>query len=62
MSVVVNLRQARKRKRRAEKEEAAEANRVTHGRPAAEKTATARAQALQARRLEGHRREPGSQD
>jgi hypothetical protein len=30
---IVNLRQARKRKRRADKERAAAANRIDHGRP-----------------------------
>lgn len=61
MSEIVNLRQMRKRKRRAEKESAATENRVAHGRSAAEKVATRRAEGLAAKRLDGHRREPGTE-
>ena len=57
MAEIINLRQARKRKRRSDKEDAAAANRRTHGRPAAEKTATRLVRDLEARRVEGHRRE-----
>ena len=61
MSDIVNLRQVRKRKRRADKERAADESRLTHGRPAAEKAETRRAKALEERRLDAHRREPGPQ-
>jgi len=57
MAEIVNLRQARKRKRRSDKEDAAAANRLTHGRPAAEKTATRLVRDLEERRVAGHRRE-----
>lgn len=58
MSDIVNLRQLRKRKRRAEKERAADANRVLHGQRGADTKGARRAKALEAKRLEGHRREP----
>jgi hypothetical protein len=61
MSEIVNLRQARKRKRRAEQESTAAENRIVFGRPAAEKSATRRAESLAEKRLEGHRREPGTE-
>lgn len=57
MAEIVNLRQARKQKSRAEKERVAEQNRVLHGRA---KAARRRDEALagqQARFLDGHRRE-----
>ena len=38
MAEIVNLRQARKRKKRADKETKPTANRDAHGRPRAEKT------------------------
>lgn len=59
MAEIVNLRQVRKRKARAEKEQAAERNRVIHGRP---KTERQRDRALAEKAeafLEGHRREGG---
>ncbi|MGH6926555.1 MAG: DUF4169 family protein [Propylenella sp.] len=58
MSEIVNLRQARKRKRRAVKEREAAANRAAHGVPSAEKRAARATEALAEKRLEGHRREP----
>jgi hypothetical protein len=58
MAEIVNLRQARKRKTRAEKDAAADANRRAHGRPPAERRAADKIRALEAERLEGHRREP----
>jgi hypothetical protein len=58
MSEIVNLRLARKRKRRAEKDSAAAENRVAYGRGAGEKAATRQTAELSERRLEGHRREP----
>ena len=59
MNEVVNLRLARKRRRRAEKEDAAARNRLTHGRAKAEKTRVGAISALDERRLEGHRRDDG---
>ena len=60
MATIFNLRQARKRKRRDEKELSAEENCRTHGRSAAEKAHTRLAQSLDDKRLEAHRRErPG---
>jgi hypothetical protein len=61
MAEIVNLRQARKRKRRSDKEEATAGNRLTHGRAAAEKTATRLIRDLEDRRVEGHRREVRSE-
>ena len=59
MSTVVNLRTARKRKARADKEQAAGENRALHGRSKAEKL-QGRMQAEKAQRfVEGHRLEPG---
>jgi hypothetical protein len=57
MSEIVNLRQARKRKRRAENERAAEANRVQHGRTKSEKRKTLRLNAMAEERLASHRRD-----
>ena len=55
MSTVVNLRTARKRKARANKEQAAGENRALHGRSKAEKLRD-RLQAEKAQRfVEGHR-------
>jgi hypothetical protein len=63
MAELVNLRQVRKRKQRAEKEKRAEENRNTHGRPFAEKAATRRVQDLERQRLEAHRRnKPGEHE
>jgi hypothetical protein len=56
VSDVVNLRQARKRRRREEKERTAEANRLLHGRPKEETLRTRLARDMEARRLDGHRR------
>ncbi len=60
MAEIVNLRQSRKRKRRADKERTAEANRIEHGRPSSEKALTSVARGLEAKRLEGHRRAPAN--
>lgn len=57
MADVVNLRTARKRKRRAEKERAAQANRLTHGSTPAAKDADRLNLRLERLRLEQHRRE-----
>ena len=61
MGDVANLRQARKRRERAEREAAAEANRVRHGTPRALVERERLARDIEARRLEGNRREvPGT--
>jgi hypothetical protein len=57
MAGIVNLRQARKAKARAEKEAAAAANRAKFGRTKAERQAEAARQALADKALEGHKRE-----
>ena len=54
---VVNLRQARKAKARAEKDKASEANRRLHGMSRAERAKAEEARARLARHVEGHRRE-----
>lgn len=54
MAEIVNLRQARKHRRRGEREEKAAANRLIHGTPTAERT---KAKALKQRdnkRLDDH--------
>ncbi len=62
MTEIVNLRAVRKQKARAEKEKAAEANRIRHGTPTAlRKLETARkSQADQ--RITGHKLEKGPDD
>lgn len=61
MADIVNLRQARKARKRADDARLAEANRLKHGRTRAEK----QAQAAEARKLDaaldGARREPTEQ-
>lgn len=57
MAEILNLRQARKAKARAEAAAVAEANRVSFGRTKGEKHETAMRDALAARRLDGHKRE-----
>jgi hypothetical protein len=57
MSEIVNLRQARKRKRRAENERTAAANRVLHGRMKGEKLKTSRLNAMAKERHAAHRRD-----
>ena len=54
---IVNLRQARKAKARAEKDKASEANRRLHGMSSAERAKAEEARARLARHVEGHRRE-----
>jgi hypothetical protein len=56
MGEVVNLRLARKRKERAEKERLAGENRRKHGRSRAEREAERLARNLEDARLEGHKR------
>ena len=57
MAEIINLRQARKKKARADKEARAEQNRVSFGRTKAEKTLTKTEQDLAKSRLEGHKRD-----
>jgi hypothetical protein len=54
---IVNLRQARKAKARAEKDKAAEENRRLHGMSKAERAKAEDARGRLARHVEGHRRE-----
>jgi hypothetical protein len=57
MAEIVNLRQARKRKARAERDRTAEANRLKFGQPKAEKDRS-RLEDARARRVhDAHRRE-----
>ena len=57
MAEIVNLRQARKRAARAQKEEQAEANRARHGLPARERKMAAAEKARSKARHEAHRRD-----
>ncbi|KLK93500.1 hypothetical protein AA309_09335 [Microvirga vignae] len=57
MAEIVNLRQARKQKARAEKEARAEQNRITFGRTKAEKEQTKAERDLAQRRLDFHKRD-----
>jgi hypothetical protein len=57
MADIVSLRQARKRKARADKEHAAEQNRALHGRSKTEKARDTEAARKSQSFLEGHRRE-----
>lgn len=57
MAEIVNLRQARKQKARADKERMAEQNRALHGRSKAVKARDADAAKKSQNLLEGHRRE-----
>jgi len=56
MSEIVNLRQARKRKARADREAEAAANRARHGLSKAERTAAAAEKSNIAKTLDGARR------
>jgi hypothetical protein len=57
MAEIVNLRNARKQKARADKAAVAEQNRLKFGRTKAEKQADAAAKARAEKHLEGHKRE-----
>ena len=57
MAEIINLRRARKAKARAEKEKAAEVNRVAHGTPKALKKLEQARQEKAKERLSGHRLE-----
>ena len=58
MSDIVNLRQARKRKRRADEARQAAEKRTTHGQSAATRKARRLKHEFDAKRHEGHRRTP----
>jgi len=58
MAEIVNLRQARKRKARVEKERISSENRVLHGRSKAERRQAEALSEKSASFIEGHRREP----
>ena len=62
MPEVVNLRQVRKQKARAEKERLADANRALHGRTKAEKIRAKVEAEKSAAFIEGHRLEPPARD
>ena len=55
MSEIVNLRQARKKRARAEKEAKAADNRVAFGRTKAERQLSEKERELAGRRIEAHR-------
>lgn len=57
MAEIINLRQARKQKARADKEARAEQNRVTFGRTKDEKKLTKAEQEMARRRLDAHKRD-----
>lgn len=57
MAEIINLRQARKQKARAEKEARADANRIAFGRSKAEKNLTKAEQELAKSRLDSHKRD-----
>lgn len=59
MAELLNLRQARKRKARAEKEKQAEQNRRRHGQTKSDKMAVRAERERSARLLDGHRLEGG---
>ena len=60
MTKPINLRQARKRKARADKAKQAEANRVAHGTPKAVRDLEAVRRETLARLVDGHRRDEDS--
>jgi len=57
MAEIINLRQARKQKARAEKEARADENRLAFGRTKAEKNLTQARQDLAKNRLDQHKRD-----
>ncbi len=60
MADLINLRQARKDKVRAEKEAAAKANRAAHGQTKAQKKLKDAEAEKAARMLDAHKRDPSS--
>jgi len=57
MAEIINLRNVRKQKARADKATAAEQNRIKFGRSKAEKQLSAAEQALADKRIDGHKRD-----
>ncbi|MBL8905720.1 MAG: DUF4169 family protein [Rhizobiales bacterium] len=57
MADVINLKDIRKRRARAEREAVAEANRLKFGRSKSERSLQDAEQGLEARRLDGHKRD-----
>lgn len=57
MAEVVNLRLARKRKVRAEKDATAAQNRLSFGRTKAEREAADKTRALEAKKIDAHKRD-----
>jgi len=57
MAEIVNLRMARKRKARAERDDIASENRARHGKTKAARKTDAAVKTLDAKRLDGHKRE-----
>jgi Domain of unknown function (DUF4169) len=62
MAEIINLRKARKKKARAEKEAEAAENRAKFGRPKEERSQSEAAKDLLDRKLDAHRREDGDPD
>ena len=61
MAEIINLRRARKRKERADKEAQAAENRIAFGRTKAERTVSEARNDLAKRRLEAHKRDDGAE-
>jgi hypothetical protein len=57
MAEIINLRQARKQKARAEKEARADQNRIAFGRTKADKELTKAEREMARRRLDSHKRD-----
>jgi hypothetical protein len=62
MAEIINLRQVRKAKARAEADTKADANRIAFGQPKKAKTLQQRRKALETERHEGHRLERGESE
>ena len=62
MGDIVNLRRARKQRDRRVKDDAAQAKRAAFGRAKSERELTAAQAQLESARLDGHKREPESDD
>lgn len=62
MAEIINLRQTRKTRARAEKERAADANRARFGRTKSERELSEKQTELEAIRLDLHKRQPGEGD
>ncbi|GJE10046.1 MULTISPECIES: DUF4169 family protein [Methylobacterium] len=62
MAEIINLRQVRKAKARAEADAQAETNRIAFGRPKKAKTLQQRRKAMETERHEGHRLERNEPD